>query len=115
MVERCAEVGARLRSHLEDLFGEHPHVAEIRGKGLLLGIELVRDRETLEPFPPEARITQRVVGAGLGEGVFFYPGGSPPAQDCIVLGPPFIIDSLEIEIIGKALERAIASAVARAG
>lgn len=114
LVERCAEVGAELRAHLEDRLGEHPNVAEIRGKGLLLGVELVRDRRTLEPFPPEARLTQRVVGAGMGEGVFFYPGGSPPAQDCVVLGPPFIIGRSEIELIGKALEAAIASAVARA-
>ena len=114
LVERCAEVGAELRGHLEERLGSHPNVAEIRGRGLLLGIELVADRETLEPFPPGARVTQHVVGAGLGEGVFFYPGGSPPAQDCVVLGPPFIIERAEIELIGKALERAIASAVERA-
>ncbi len=114
LVERCAEIGAELRAHLEDRFAAHPHVAEIRGKGLLLGLELVRDRETLEPFAPEARLAQRVVAAGIGEGVFFYPGGSAPAQDCIVLGPPFIIGRDEIEIIGKALETSIASAVARA-
>lgn len=113
LVERCAEVGAELRAHLEDRFADHPNVAEIRGRGLLLGIELVRDRNTLESFAPEARIAQHVVGAGMGEGVFFYPGGSPPAQDCIVLGPPFIIGREEIELIGKALEGAIATAVAR--
>lgn len=114
LVERCAEIGAELRAHLEARFADHPHVAEIRGKGLLLGIELVRDRETLESFAPEARLAQRVVGAGIGEGVFFYPAGSPPAQDCIVLGPPFIIGRAEIELIGKALESAISQAVARA-
>jgi adenosylmethionine-8-amino-7-oxononanoate aminotransferase len=114
LVERCAEVGAELRAHLDDRFGAHPNVAEIRGKGLLLGLELVRDRDTLESFPPEARVAQHVVGAGMGEGVFFYPGGSPPAQDCVVLGPPFIIGREEIELIGKALEAAISSAVERA-
>ncbi|MBW2416700.1 MAG: hypothetical protein JRG76_19565 [Deltaproteobacteria bacterium] len=72
------------------------------------------DRDTLEAFPPEARVTQHVVGAGLAEGVFFYPGGSAPAQDCVVLGPPFIIERAEIELIGKALERAISAAVERA-
>ena len=114
LVERCAEVGAELRAHLEDRFGAHPNVAEVRGKGLLLAIELVREREALESFPPGARLAQRVVAAGLREGVFFYPGGSPPAQDCVILGPPFIIGREEIEVIGKALERAISSAVERA-
>lgn len=114
LVERCAEVGAELRAHLEDRFGAHPNVAEVRGKGLLLAIELVREREALESFPPGARLAQHVVAAGLREGVFFYPGGSPPAQDCVILGPPFIIGREEIEVIGKALERAISSAVERA-
>jgi adenosylmethionine-8-amino-7-oxononanoate aminotransferase len=113
LVERAAEVGARLRRRLQPL-ASHPHVAEIRGRGLLLGIELVRDRETLEPFPSEARVTGRVVGAGLREGVFFYPGGCDPARDVIVLGPPFIIGDEEIERIGKALESSIEEAVARA-
>jgi adenosylmethionine-8-amino-7-oxononanoate aminotransferase len=86
----------------------------VRGRGLLLAVELVRDRDTLEPFPKAVNLTGKVVGAGLAEGVFFYPGGSDPARDVIVLGPPFIIGDEEIDRIGKALEIAIANAVARA-
>ncbi len=113
LVERAARMGAVLRERLAPL-EEHPNVAEIRGRGLLLAIELVKDRATLEPFPVEARITNRVVGAGLAEGVFFYPGGVDPARDVITLGPPFIIGDAEVELIGKTLESAIGSAVARA-
>ena len=113
LVERAAVMGARLRDRLTAL-ESHPNVAEIRGRGLLLGIELVRDRETLSPFPAEAGLTSKVIAAGLGEGVFFYPGGCPPSQDVIVLGPPFILEDEHIDQIGKTLERAIDSAVARA-
>jgi len=113
LVERAAAVGARLRERLAVL-EEHPHVAEVRGRGLLLAVELVRDRETLEPFPAEAGLTAKVVAAGLAEGVFFYPGGCPPAQDVVCLGPPFVIGDEHVEQMGKTLERAIDAAVARA-
>lgn len=112
LVERCAERGARLRARLEPL-ASHPHVAEIRGRGLLLGVEIVKDRDGLEPFPAEAGITGKIVAAGLGEGVFFYPGGCDPARDVITLGPPFVIGDAEIDRIAVALEAAIESAVAR--
>ncbi len=112
LVERAAEMGERLRARLEPL-ASHPHVAELRGRGLLQAIEIVKDRDTLEPFPAEARVTGKIVAAGLAEGVFFYPGGCEPARDVITLGPPFVIGDAEIEAIGSALEAAIESAVRR--
>jgi adenosylmethionine-8-amino-7-oxononanoate aminotransferase len=112
LVERAAEMGARLRSRLAAL-ESHPNVAEVRGRGLLLAVEIVKDRDTLEPFPREAAVTAKVVAAGLGEGVFFYPGGCDPARDVITLGPPFIIGDREIELLASALEKAIGSAVER--
>jgi adenosylmethionine-8-amino-7-oxononanoate aminotransferase len=112
LVERAAELGERLRKRLVSL-ESHPHVAEVRGRGLLVAVELVRDRRTLEPFPKEAQITGKVVGAGLSQDVFFYPGGSDPARDVIVLGPPFIVGEPEIDRIAEVLEASITSAVAR--
>jgi adenosylmethionine-8-amino-7-oxononanoate aminotransferase len=114
LVERAAEQGERLRKRLAFL-ESHPHVAEVRGRGLLLGVELVRDRDTLEPFPAEARVTARMIGAGLAEGVFFYPGGCDPARDVIVLGPPFVIGEPEIERIARALEVSLRRVAERAG
>jgi adenosylmethionine-8-amino-7-oxononanoate aminotransferase len=111
LVRRAAERGEQLRKRLAVL-EKHPHVADVRGRGLLLGVELVKDRETLEPFPAEANLTLRVVTAALGEGVFFYPGGSGSARDVVLLGPPFVIGDAEIEKIGAVLERAIDAAVA---
>jgi adenosylmethionine-8-amino-7-oxononanoate aminotransferase len=114
LVARCSEMGGRLRERLETL-AAHPNVAEVRGRGLLLGIEIVQDRETLEPFPSAARITGKIVATGLGEGVFFYPGGCDPARDVITLGPPFIIGDDEIEKMVGTLERAIDAVVSQAG
>jgi adenosylmethionine-8-amino-7-oxononanoate aminotransferase len=113
LVERAAALGVALGERLRKL-ADHPHVAEVRGRGLLHAVELVRDRASLEPFPAEARITARVVGAGLARGVFFYPGGCDPARDVIVLGPPFVIDESELDWMVEVLAGAIDSAVARA-
>jgi adenosylmethionine-8-amino-7-oxononanoate aminotransferase len=111
LVRRAAELGERLAKRLEPL-AAHPHVAELRGLGLLRAVELVRDRATLEPFPSEARMAGRVVANGIALGAFFYPGGCDPARDVVCLGPPFVIGDEEIEAIGATLERAIDAATA---
>jgi len=110
LVERAAAMGRKLRERLRRL-ESHPNVADVRGRGLLLGVELVKDRATLEPFPAAARLTHKVVVAGLREGTFFYPGGCDPARDVITLGPPFIITDDDVEHIGRSLEAAIDTAV----
>jgi adenosylmethionine-8-amino-7-oxononanoate aminotransferase len=111
LVERAAELGAHLGARLAGLRG-HPHVAETRGLGLLHAVELVQDRATLAPFPPAARVTGRVVMAGLGRGVFFYPGGGAPAPDVVCLGPPFIVTREELDHAVDVLEKAIGEATA---
>jgi adenosylmethionine-8-amino-7-oxononanoate aminotransferase len=112
LVSRAAKMGERLRARLARL-ESHPHVAEVRGRGLLQAVEIVKDRETLEPFPAQAGVTGKIVAAGLAQGTFFYPGGCDPARDVILLGPPFIIGDPEIEAIGNALESAIESVTER--
>jgi adenosylmethionine-8-amino-7-oxononanoate aminotransferase len=113
LVERAATMGLVLRARLDARLGSHPNVADIRGRGLLHAVELVRDRATAEPFPKEARLTSKVVAAGLSEDVFFYPGGTDPARDVITLGPPFVITEAEIDRLVDVLASAITSAVAR--
>lgn len=114
LVRRAAAMGERLRAALAPL-ARHPHVAEVRGLGLLQAVELVRDRETLEPFPAEARLAWRVVVQGLLRGVFFYPGGTDPARDVVCLGPPLVIEDAEIELLARVLGEAIDAAVASVG
>ncbi len=113
LVARAAELGVHLAERLGTL-RDHPNVAEVRGRGLLHAVELVRDRETLAPFAPEQRITTRVVVAGLARGVFFYPGGSKPGPDVICLGPPFTVTKDEIDRIVGVLGESITAAAAGA-
>jgi len=114
LVARAKTMGDLLAKRMSRL-ADHPNVAEVRGIGLMQAVEIVRDRDTLERFPAEERITRRIVAAGLRKGVFFYPGGSGPAQDVIMLGPPFIITEDEIDLLVTALEESIDSAVSRSG
>ena len=82
-------------------------MAEIRGRGLMLGVEFVKDRERLKPFAKEDNFTARVVSAGICEGVFFYPSG----VDAVILGPPLVISDEEIKALVNGLEQALDSAM----
>jgi adenosylmethionine-8-amino-7-oxononanoate aminotransferase len=112
LVARAARMGAQLRERLVAALGGHPHVAEIRGRGLLQAVELVKDRATLAPFAPADRMTATVVAAGLAHGVFFYPGGAGAAQDVLLLGPPFTVSDAELDQLVTALVKAIDGAAA---
>lgn len=107
LVARAASMGDELRNGLSSALSNHPHVAEVRGRGLLIGVEIVKDRATLERFPLENGVTGRVVNAALDRGVFFYGGGTGKVRDVIVLGPPFIIDGNHVDQMVTVLSEAI--------
>jgi adenosylmethionine-8-amino-7-oxononanoate aminotransferase len=112
LVERVRTLAPVLRKKLARI-EEHPNVAEVRGMGFMLGVEFVKDKETLERFPKESGFGGKVVAAGIQEGVFFYPAGSGPVQDAIMLGPPFTITETDMDLMVDALEKAIESAATR--
>ena len=110
LVEASAAKGERLSRLAADAFGDHPAVGEIRGRGLLVGIELVADRATREPFPRAARITESVVAAARERGVLVYSStgcANGVDGDTILLGPPFVVTDAELERIATALAGAI--------
>ena len=112
LVERARTMGARLSDRLHARLGQHPHVAEIRGLGLLQAVEIVADRDTLTPFDQDKNVTNRVVGKALNHGVFFYPGGTGVVRDIITLGPPLISTEADIDLMAEVLETAINEALA---
>ncbi|MCC5873086.1 MAG: aspartate aminotransferase family protein [Gammaproteobacteria bacterium] len=113
LVARSAMLGDKLTNWLEEAFADHPHVAEVRGCGLLQAIEVVADRSTLEPFPQNAGVTRRIVAAGLERGIYAYWGGTGTIRDIVCLGPPFTITEAELQrgvaILREAVDAAIAS------
>jgi adenosylmethionine-8-amino-7-oxononanoate aminotransferase len=112
LVERCAAMGEILASLLEDVIGEHPHVSELRGRGLFRGIEFVRDRSTGEMFPAEVHFAGAVVRECLARDVWIYPAGSGPVRDAVMIGCPFTVTEAELELMVETLEAAINAAAA---
>jgi adenosylmethionine-8-amino-7-oxononanoate aminotransferase len=111
LVAASAAKGDRLRALLNGRLAEHPNVGDIRGAGLLVGVELVADRETRAPFPRSARVTEAVVRTARQQGVLVYSGtGNADGTDGdqILLGPPFVITDDEltrvVETLGDAIE-----------
>jgi adenosylmethionine-8-amino-7-oxononanoate aminotransferase len=118
LVEASATKGARLLALAQDAFGGHPAVGEIRGRGLMVGIELVADRETRAPFPRAARVTEAVVAAARDRGILVYSGtgnANGVDGDMILLGPPFVVTDQELERIAAALAESIDVAAAATG
>lgn len=112
LVARCAELGARLQKALEDTFGQHPHVGDIRGRGLFRGIELVENRETKAPFDPARGINKTLKKACFEAGLICYPmGGTIDGRkgDHVLLAPPFIMEDHHIEEITSKLTKAVDS------
>jgi adenosylmethionine-8-amino-7-oxononanoate aminotransferase len=102
LVERAAQVGARLGAQLKEELSGHPMVGDIRGAGFFWGIELVRDRERRIPYAPELRTANKVLGAAVKRGLFFYPSSGmagPAGGDAMMITPPFIVDDNDIDFI----------------
>lgn len=111
LCQKVPSLGEKILDQLNSEIGQHPHVAEIRGKGLLIGIEIVEDKSSLKPFDESKKITNQVLAKGLEKGVFLYPGGTGEYRDIICLGPAFIIGDAEINLMVKALKESIDQAV----
>jgi adenosylmethionine-8-amino-7-oxononanoate aminotransferase len=110
LFERVPPAALALRSALAPL-ELHRHVGEVRGLGLLVGIEFVRDKSTRAPFDPSQATAEKIRSAGMEEGVLTYPtqGCADGIRgDHILVAPPFIIKPEESAVIATALASALA-------
>lgn len=119
LLARVAPLGALLEKKLRAAFGDHPHVGDIRGRGLFLGVELVADRASKRPFDPARRVHAKVKKEALKAGLMCYPMGGTldgVQGDHVLLAPPFIIEDAQLdELIAKlrsALDAVLESEVA---
>ena len=116
LLQQVQRRGATLRRMLGDVFGQHPHVGDIRGRGLLVGIELVRDRVSKEPFAPQRRLHAAIKNEAMTRGLMVYPmGGTVDGQrgDHVLLAPPFIVSASDLsEIVARLAEALDAALVA---
>ncbi len=110
LVERSESLGVYLHQRAKDILLEHSIVGDIRGKGLLLGVELVKDKRTKEPFDPAVGIEALVHQKAMQKGCLIYPGtgtvdGIRGAH--FLVAPPFIITKEEIDTALKTLDEAM--------
>ena len=115
LLPKVARQGRLLMQALQTRLGQHPHVGDIRGRGLFIGIEFVRDRDTKTPFDPAEKLHLRVKQAAMKQGLLLYPmGGTLDGRqgDHVMLAPPFIMEDAMMEEIAAGAAAAIDAALA---
>ncbi|RAW06426.1 aspartate aminotransferase family protein [Halomonas elongata] len=105
LLSRVRQLGEGLQQRLVDRFADHPHVGDIRGRGLFRGLELVAERDGKTPFDPSRKLHAEIKRTAMDEGLMCYPmGGTIDGRsgDHILLAPPFILEPHQLdEIVDK--------------
>jgi len=115
LVERVARIGEVLAERLRDRFGNHLHVGDIRGRGLMQALELVEDRADKRPFPAATKLWSRVKAAAMAEGLICYPSGGTADGtdgDHVLIAPPYTISAGELDELVRRLDRALSRSLA---
>ena len=102
LLERVRHLGQRLESGLRERLGEHPHVGDIRGRGLFWGIEWVQDKSSRRPLDPALKTHARLKAAAFARGLMIYPmGGTVDGLhgDHVLLAPPFVCSDQDIDTL----------------
>ena len=118
LVQQAAVTGAYLLAQLRELARHQPIVGDVRGLGLLAGVELVQDRATKQPFPVELRVAARVGAATLERGLVSYPGSGSAdgsAGDHLLYAPPLTITRDQVDELVIALDQSLTAVTAAVG
>jgi len=116
LLERVTPTGELLMKRLHDQFEHNPYVGDIRGRGLFIGVELVQDRRTKQPFDPASKLDTRIKRAAMELGLMCYPmSGTIDGKrgHHILLAPPYIIEPNEIDELVAKLGQSIDSQTAQ--
>jgi adenosylmethionine-8-amino-7-oxononanoate aminotransferase len=110
LLDRCSEIGLFLREELSSIL-DLPHVGDIRGEGLLIGIEFVQEKTTKRPFSREMKYAEKFVQQALTNGLVLWPNvGHADGEngDLVLVAPPFTISRDEaaqiVDLLGKTLK-----------
>jgi len=118
LVRQAEVIGAYFLDQLRGLAQRHAMIGDVRGIGLLAGIELVQDRESKRPFPGKMRVASRIGTATLERGLVSYPGtGSADGTsgDHLLYAPPLTISPAQINELITALDESLAAVAADIG
>jgi adenosylmethionine-8-amino-7-oxononanoate aminotransferase len=117
LIERCAAVAPVFHARLEAL-RELPGVGDVRGRGLLAGVEFVADPTTRAPFPRSARFAETFAESALEAGLVVWPNvgqADGVNGDLAMLAPPFVVSHEEIDLIVQRFGEALRATVERIG
>jgi adenosylmethionine-8-amino-7-oxononanoate aminotransferase len=112
LVRNSKQQGELLLRGLEELRASQPSVGDVRGLGLMCGVEFVKDKTTKEPFLPELKVAERIMDACMERGLIVFPGHGTVdgvAGDHLLLGPPLLITASQILDLLTILKDAIGS------
>ena len=109
--------GEQLRASLREHYGAHPHIGDVRGRGLFVGVGFVRDRDSKATFDPALKLHAAVKREAMQRGLMVYPMGGTidGVHGDHILAPPFICTARQIDTIVERLSGAIGAALASAG
>lgn len=114
LVEAARLQGEKLGQKLRAAFGDHPHVGDIRGRGLMWGLEFVADRQTKAPFPAKRGLAKKLGDAAFERGLIIYPvsGNVDGIQgDQVMVAPPFIVTDAQLDEIVALLVESVSAAL----
>lgn len=114
LVEAARVQGEKLGQKLQAAFGEHPHVGDIRGRGLMWGLEFVAERQSKLPFPTELNLARKIGDAAFERGMIVYPShGNIDGLwgDQVMVAPPFIVTDEQLDEIVGLLEESVNAAL----
>lgn len=109
LIDRVNMMGGKLKTALQDAFGQKQYIGDIRGRGLFLGVEFVKDRATKEPFSTDRQIAKNLKKNAFESGLVCYPMGGTidgKSGDHLLLAPPFILEDTHIDEILVKLDTA---------
>lgn len=110
LVENANKLGAHLLKRLKELAISSPIIGDVRGVGLMIGIEFVTDKQSKKSFPKSSMVTKKVVDQAREKGLLVYPsaaGKEGVHGDAIIIAPPFTITKLEIDQLVSILEKVV--------
>jgi len=110
LVKNSARMGVLLGAQLASTLGDHPHIGDIRGRGLFWGLEFVRDKHSKEPFPASMNLAWKIWQRAFDNGliVYFSHGCADGfSGDIIMVGPPLIIDEAQVSELVELLTKTI--------
>lgn len=112
LLANVRDQGVKLHEALTAAFAQHPHVGDIRGRGLFRALEFVEDRATKKPFDPKLGVHKKLKKTAFDAGLICYPMGGTidgVEGDHVLLAPPFIIEDRHVDEIVTKLDQALRS------